>query len=181
MIPICESYAEALHTAAEKLGCTSLTASELTAVDELLKNCGDFVASPLISAEKKAETLRETLRGEVDPLTLEFVLLMATNRHLKHFSAAAGTFMRLSGHGGVVVDLRVAYRPQQELIDKLKERFLIEKLIPADASGVKFDITEDDGLMGGFVASCNGYQIDASLRTRLGRLGRYGKVDSIVL
>jgi len=173
MIPICESYAEALYTASEKLGCTSIVAGELPAMEELLRQSGLFPTSPLISAEKKAEALRETLRSEISPLTLEFILLMATNRHLKHFSAAVGKFMSLSGHGGTVVDLRVAYRPQQELLDKLKERFLEEKLIPADANEVKFDITEDDGLIGGFVASCNGYQIDASLKTRLGRLGNH--------
>jgi len=172
MIPIYESYAEALFTTAEKLGCTSVVADELSVMEELLKQSGLFSVSPLISAERTAEVLRETLCGKLSPLTLEFVLLMAAKRHLKHFSAAARKFMKLSGYGGVVVNLRVAYMPEQDIIDKLKKSFSELELIPADADAVELDITEDGELIGGFVASCNGYQIDASLKTRLSRLGR---------
>jgi len=174
MIPIYESYAEALYTTTEKLGCTSAIAGELPAMEELLKQCGVFLASPLISVEKKADALRETLRGEVSPLTLAFILLMTTKRHLKHFFAAAEKFMRLSGHGGALVNMRVAYTPPQDIVEKLKERFLEEKLIPPGTDAVKLHIIEDRELIGGFVASCNGYQIDTSLRTALSRLGSQG-------
>ena len=181
MIPISESYAEALYNASEKLECTTLVADELLVMEELLDQCDVFLANPTIDTKMKADALRETLYGEVSDLTLEYILLMTLNRHLKHFSAAVGKFIKLSGRGGTVLSLRIPYAPEQDVIEKLKKSFSEKELIPGDTSAVEIKIIEDKELIGGFVASCNGYQIDTSLKTALSRLGRYGKVESITL
>jgi F0F1-type ATP synthase delta subunit len=170
MIPIYESYAEALYNASEGLGCTSVVVGELPNMEGVLKQCGFYLNNPLIGVEKRVAVLQKTLANKISPLTLEFVLLMTARRHLKHFHATADKFRRLSGYEDTVVNLRVPFTPERKALVKLKERLTKEKLIPENAKGAHFNIIEDKELIGGFVASCNGYQIDTSLRTAVMKL-----------
>ena len=98
MIPIYESYAEALYNAAERLGCTGIVVSELPKMEEMLKQCGFYLNNPLISVEKRVAVLRKTLTNNVSSLTLEFILLMTARRHLKHFHSTTDKFRRISGY-----------------------------------------------------------------------------------
>ena len=170
MIPVYESYAEALFEAAKELGCTGIVAGELKAMDELLKQCGSYLGSPLTSAGTKATVLRELLTENLSSLTLEFIVLMAARRHLKHFHAAAELFMQLCGKSKPIVRLRVPYKPEQDMLQQLKRRLSMKKLIPGDADEAQLQIVEDKELIGGFIASCNGYQIDTSIKTALMKL-----------
>ena len=170
MIPVYESYAEALYNAAERLDCTGAVVGELPMMEEVLRQCRFYLSNPLISVEKRVAALRKTLTDNVNSLTLELILLMTARRHLKHFHATADKFRRLSGYEDMVVNLRVPYTPERKTLLKLKERLIKEKLIPENAKGAQFNIIEDKELIGGFVASCNGYQIDTSLKTAVIKL-----------
>ena len=170
MIPVYESYAEALFEASEKLGCADVVAGELGAMDELLKQCGSYLGNPLISAGTKAAVLRESLSDKLSSLTLEFIVLMASRRHLKHFHATAELYLHLSGYSKPVVRLRVPFIPEQEMLMRLKKRLSAEKLIPENTEDAQVQVIEDKELIGGFIASCNGYQIDTSLKTTLMKL-----------
>ena len=170
MIPAYESYAGALYATAQELGCTETVARELETVDALLKQCGSYLSSPLVSTGKKTEVLRELLSGQLNGLTLEFIMLMTSRRHLRHFHAAAMMYMQLSGFAKPEVCLRIPYAPGPVMIERLKKRLVAGKLIPADSEEVQFRVVEDKQLIGGFIASCNGYQIDKSLRTTLVKL-----------
>ena len=170
MIPVYESYAEALYETAKELDCTSTTASELSTVDELLKQCGSYLGNPLVSAGTKAAVLRELLSDVLSSLTMEFLVLMTARRHLKHFHAAAELFLQLCGHSKPVVKLRVPFAPEQDMVERLKKRLSLEKLIPENAEDVQLQVVEDKELIGGFIATCNGYQIDTSFKTTLMKL-----------
>ncbi|MCL1905734.1 MAG: F0F1 ATP synthase subunit delta [Clostridiales bacterium] len=172
MTPVYEIYAEALLMAANELGCADVVADELLAMEELLGLCGGYLNSPLIDTREKTALLRELLSDKISGLTLEYILLMTARRHLKHFFAAAEHFRRGCGRAKVVVRLRIPFEPEQEILKQLKDRLKKEKLIPPGACDAEFDIVEDKELIGGFIASCNGYQIDTSLRTSLMRLLR---------
>ena len=170
MTPAYESYAEALYSASENLGCSAVVAEELPGLAELLGQCGSWLNNPLVNSVEKSAVLRDTLSGKVNPLTLEFVLLLTGRRHLKHFSATCEHFRKLCGHGKAVVRLRVPYAPEQGLLDQLKTRLTEDKLIPEGVQETEFQIVEDLELIGGLVASCNGYQIDTSLKTALKKM-----------
>jgi len=172
MTPAYERYAEALYRTSVSVGCTDDIACELLAMEEVLMQSNSYLSDPMIGAGEKSALLRELLIGKVSPLTLEFILLMTTRRHLKHFRSAARQFRQLSGHDKTVVRLRIPFEPDKGLLEQLKRCLVKEKLIPADAENMRFDIIEDKELIGGFVASCNGYQIDTSLKTTLMRLLR---------
>jgi len=179
MTPAYERYAEALYKAAQDLDCTGGVAGELSAMEEVLARCAAYFDNPLIGANDKSAVLQALLAGKVSPLMLEFVLLLAARRHLKHFRPAAEYFRRLSSRSKVVVRLRVPFEPGQDLLEQLKGFLSKEKLIPADAEEAHFQIIEDKELIGGFVASYDGYQIDTSLKTALNKLLLHGRAGTL--
>ena len=170
MTPVYERYAEALYNAAESLECSGVVAGELPAMEDLITQCGAYLKNPLANAAQKAATLRELLSGKINPLTLEFILLLTARRHLKHLSAASEHFRQLSGHGKAVVKLRVPFEMERGMLEQIKERLEKEKLIPEGVKETEFQIVEDKELIGGLVANCNGYQIDTSLKTALRKI-----------
>jgi len=180
MTPVSESYAGALFGAAESLGLVQTVADELRAVNDLLKQCGEYFKNPRVPAEEKAALLREHLADKVDPLTLEFTTLMLQRQYFKHLPAAVERFRRKSEQysGAVTVSLRIPYEPDSETLEQLRGRLAAAGLIPAaSAEKAKFQVSLDEKIIGGFIARSGGYQIDASLNTMLIKLRhqeRYG-------
>ena len=170
MTPVYERYAGALFSAAEKLGCPDIITGEIPAIEELIKQCGSYLNDPQISTGAMVTILREVLSAEVSPLMQEFILIMAYHRHLMHFQEAAEHYRQLSGIGKAVVRLRVPFRPDPDTLERIKDRLIKAKLIPYTDKETEFNVIEDKELIGGLIASCNGYQIDASLKTALQKL-----------
>ena len=172
MTPGYERYAEALFNTAEKLGCSDTVLGELPDMETLIGQCSGYLSNPLISTTKKAVLLREVLAGKVSALMLEYILLMTSRRHLKHFYPSAEHFRKLCSRDKATVELRIPFKPEQEMLVQLISRLRKEKLIPDDAKEAEFCVVEDKELLGGFVAYCNGYQIDTSFKTALNKLRR---------
>lgn len=175
MTSTAEKYAEGLFKTSESLGCTQVVASELLAVKELFKQCAVYLKNPLADASEKTSLLQELLSDKLTPLTLEFILLMLQRRQLKRMFSAMELFCQMSDRsvGKVTVELRIFSEPEPKMLKRLS-KFLADKgLIPAKSTGkAQFQVVCDKGIMGGFVARCNGYQIDTSLKTALRKLAR---------
>ena len=168
-----ESYAEALFYAAEDLGQIGGVADELHEVELLYAVCRWYLDDPRFSIRDKASFLRATLRDDFLPLTVEFLLFLLGRQHLKYLPAAAGWFHHLSDRyfDRASVHLRVPFDLDLRLVEQLRSRFVRDGLIPGEsADNAEFHIELDQSLIGGFIAECNGKQIDASLRTALNQL-----------
>jgi len=176
MTPVYERYAEALYKAAQSLECLDDVAGELTAMEGILTQCAAYFGNPLIGAGAKAAILQTLLSGKISPLMLEFILLMTTRRHLKHFRPAAEHFRYLNGYDKAIVRLRVPFKPEKDTLEQIKKYLAKEKLVTVDTEEALFQIIEDKELIGGFVASCDGYQIDTSLKTALHKLRNHGRI-----
>ena len=179
MIQVSERYAEALFSASTMLGCIGDVADELPEITSLVRQCGEYLYSPRVTADEKNALLGELLSDKFSPVTLEFLALMLKRRHLKYLAGAAERFRHMCDDFfcRATVSLRVPFAPDQELLDRLKSRFALEGLIPENAENVSFQVTEDKEIIGGFIAYCNGHQIDVSIRTLLAnirRAERYG-------
>ena len=172
MIHVSEKYAEALFCAAESLGCIETVTGELPVMGELVQQCREYLDSPCAVMHEKTALLQELLSGGVSALTLEFVMIMMKRNHLRYLPGAIEQYRKMSDRyfHNVSVQLRVPFKPEFETIRQLKCRFMDEGLIPENAKRISFQIIEDKEIIGGFTAHCNGYQIDASLRTLLAKI-----------
>jgi F0F1-type ATP synthase delta subunit len=172
MKKVAQSYASALHIAAAEMGCIDAVAEDLLAAEALVAQCKDYLFSPMYTWRKKANMLREFLTGVMQPLTIEFMALMLSRRQIHSLPEAAGCFRALSGHAATVVQLRVPYEPDEALLKKLRGYFAESHLVSADkAEQAVIEVEIDADLIGGYVAYCEGYQIDASLKTALAKIG----------
>ena len=174
MIHVSEGYAQALFNASVKLGCVGAVADELPEIKTLAELGGGYLFSPLIRAHEKAAVLQGLLSGKVSPVTLEFVALLLKRGHLKYISGVAEQYRRMSDDyfRKAAVELRVPFEPEKEILDRLKRRFAIDGLTPENAEDVTINVVEDKEIIGGFIASCNGRQIDVSLKTLLAKIRR---------
>jgi F0F1-type ATP synthase delta subunit len=164
-------YADGLYHAAEELGCADAVAGELLEVARLIELAGDSLTGHMITDGEKAALLTTLLDGKVNPLTLEFVSLMAARHAIESLPDAATEFEKLAGKAKVPVYLRVPYPVDDELLAELKARLVAEKIIPeGTADRAEFVVTVDPSLLGGFIADCGGLQLDASFRTVLGKV-----------
>lgn len=171
---ISEKYAEALFSAAVDVGCVGEVAGDLHWIKPIAEDYSLYFRNPRFSASEKASLVRELLSEHADAVTMEFILLILKRGHWRHLPDAIDRYQILSDsyYHNIAVELHVPFEPEQEMLYKLERRFRNKGLIPADAVEVKFSIIEDKSIIGGFIAFCNGNQIDASLRTRLARVRR---------
>ena len=168
-----ESYAEALYQAAEELGQIGNVADELHEVEMLYATCRWYLNDPRISTRDKASFLQETLADGFQPLTVAFLQFLLGRHHLKHLPAAAGWYHHLSDRhfGRVTVRLRIPYDLDYGLIEQLKSSFVRDGLIPGECEeNAELHVELEHSLIGGYIADCNGKQIDASLKTALIKL-----------
>jgi ATP synthase F1 delta subunit len=168
MNKIAERYATGLYDAAKELGSVDTVANELIEVARLLRLSGESLTGHMITDSEKAALLRELLTGQVNTLTLEFVILMASRHAITELPAAAAEFEKLTGRSKVPVRLRVPYPLEDDVLSDLKVRLVAEKIIPEGAENrTEFDVTIDASLLGGFIAECEGLQLDTSFKTVL--------------
>lgn len=169
---ISEKYAEALYSAAASLGCMDAVSSDFTWIKPLAEQQSMYFRSPLVSGAEKENLIRELLTSNANQITMEFLLMLSSRGHWRHLPDAIDRFQLLSDgyYRRISLDLHVPFKLEQETLDRLQLRFRREGLIPADADEVALHIIEDKSIVGGFIAVCNGHQIDASLRTQLARI-----------
>ena len=160
--------------AAVELGCVDDVSVELRGVKELAENLGGYLRDPRIMAEEKAAMVNGALSGSVGRLTLEFTSMLLKRNHWKYLPSIVGQYERMCDDHNhkVSVFLHIPFEPERETLDRMETRFIEKGLIPEDAEEIKLLTVKDKDIIGGFIAYCNGRQIDASLRTQLVKIRR---------
>ena len=142
-------------------------------IRELFDKCGWYLNDPQVGTEEKTDVLRALLMGKVHSLTLQFILLLLSRNHLKHMPAAIGRFEQICDdyYGKATVRLRVPYELTPGLLERLKLQLVERGLMHGhSAEKVTFQVELDESLIGGFIAECDGVQIDTSLKSALTKL-----------
>ena len=169
------SYAQAIFLAASERGKRDVLAQELSLLEPLIREHGCFFLNPGLPCARQIQTLRDCLRDQADPLTVEFLSLLCSRRYLRRLPIILNHFEILcrEANGDLPVILRIPYEPDNALLDKLREALAEWSLYPSDRKEcVRFVVEIDSSLIGGFTAECDGRVLDASLRTRLAQLIR---------
>ena len=167
-------YAAALFKVARELGRAAAVADDLPAVEELLSRFARTFHDPQVKAADKAAYLRELLDGGADTLTVQFVVLLAQRKRLKHLPAIRRQYDKLAAAalGRTAVRLSAPYPVNDGLLEGLHAHLARVGLCSPDMGSVRFDVIVDKDLLGGFVAESQGRMLDMSLKTRLNRLAR---------
>ena len=166
-------YALALFELARDERQLDAVGASLAALKRALAESEDLrtlVASPLVSREESERAAAATAEAlGLDPLTRNFVGVLAKNRRLSQLSNVIRAFdMLAAGHRGeVTAEVVSAYPLSDDQVGALKA-----KLKDRTGRDIAVDLSVDPSILGGLVVKVGSRMIDGSIRTKLNSLAQ---------
>ena len=166
-------YASALFDLAREQRQINSVSRSLEALNQALVNSREFaelVASPIVSRDDAGNAFAALApQLALDPITANFLGVLARNGRKKELPAIVRAFRRLaSEHRGEVTAEVVSSRPlNDDQINRLKQQ-----LRSRAGRDVNLDAQVDPSILGGIVVKLGSQRIDASIRTKLNRLAQ---------
>lgn len=164
-------YAAALFELAEQARTIDAVEASLAKVRAALDQSDDFKAlttSPVVAREAAGKAVLGTADElGVDPVTRNFLGVLAQNRRLGELPAIIRAFRHLAARhrGEVTADVTSAHALTDDQVVELKQQ-----LRQRVGREVSVDLSVDPALLGGLVVRIGSQMIDSSIRTRLNAL-----------
>ena len=159
-------YAKALLATAQDQQAVDQVADDMESVYTTLENSQELkavLASPVISAELKGDTLK-AIFGKVSPVVKTFLVLVAENNRANHLDGAAlkykQLYQELQGKQEAEVTTAVPLTPALEKV-------VMEKIKTLTDKKVELVSTVDQDIIGGFILRLGDQQFDASVANQL--------------
>ena len=168
---LAERYAAALFDLAEERKALDAVADDLRALRGLIDESADLrrlIRSPVLARAAQGSAIAAlALRAEFQPITRNFLGLLAKNRRLFALPEVIRGFLAQLARrrGEVTAEVTVP----QELSPAQREA-LGERLRTTVGRKVTVDIRIDPSLLGGLVVKLGSRMVDASLKSKLHRL-----------
>lgn len=169
---IAEPYAQALMSVAQSNNLTDQIGEDTQSLLALLGESEDLrllINSPLIEAEKKKAILRQVVGDQVNPFTLNFLMLLVDRGRIFLLSEVCSQYQALLRQLRQTVLAEVT--SAVELTDEQKEAIRQKVIAMSQASQVELETRVDPDLLGGVVIKVGSQIYDASLRGQLRRIG----------
>jgi F-type H+-transporting ATPase subunit delta len=166
-------YASALFDLARDQRQIESVSNSLEALNQALVDSKDFnevVESPLVSRDEAAKAFAAIgPQLNLDPITTNFIGVLARNGRKNQLNAVVRAFRRLAAENrGEVIAEVVTARPLND--DQLSQ--LRGQLRARAGRDVNVEATVDPTILGGIVVKLESQRIDASIRTKLNRLAQ---------
>ena len=163
-------YANALFGAAKKRGELEAVLSDLESIDLLESKDASFqkfLESPSVLDDDKASIVATMLRGRVQELVVQFVLLMLRKGRIGNLPIILGPYRKLvEAELGLVNAEVVSASPLTE--QELEQ--MRQKLAVLTKKTVRVESKVDPRLIGGVIITIGDRIIDGSLRRKLNEL-----------
>lgn len=162
-------YAQTLLDLAKEAQTVGPVAADLDTLSTLLArdpSFGTFLASPYFSEENKKDLLRKVFAGNLQRLTLNFLLVMIDHGRGALLPLIVNRFTQLHRvyQGYETVEVTVA-KP----LDPPQQEKLLHDLAEALKTKVDLDVHVDPAILGGVIIRYDENMLDNSIRGRLAR------------
>ncbi|MAB72266.1 MAG: ATP synthase F1 subunit delta [Planctomycetaceae bacterium] len=167
-------YAQSLLELADAAGGDEKiveTGGELNVIAEMIRDdaeVAEFLRSPIVDSDKRAEALRRIFEGRVSDLVLRFMLVLNGKGRLGEFGSMATGYDQLVNErmGRVEVDVMTV----DGSLDPDQLALLGEKVKAKLGQEPVFHQYADESLIGGLVLRVGDQLIDGSVRGQLRRM-----------
>tara|TARA_B100000745_G_C20134539_1_gene388844 strand:- start:366 stop:989 length:624 start_codon:yes stop_codon:yes gene_type:complete len=173
-------YVTALLDSVSESKAVSKIAKDLTDLGAMLKSSDDFqslIESPVISREDKmAAVAAIAKKAKLDKLTANFLMLLGKNNRLSALPTMVALGLKEidAREGRLTAQIDTAHvlsdKQTKELKDSLKKGL---------GKDITLNITQDENLLGGIVIRAGSLMIDDSVKTKIGRLQRQLRTQTI--
>lgn len=169
---LAERYAKALFQLAEEQKAVEPVHEDMKQLSSLIKQSRDllhFLRSPVINPGKKEKILKKLLSGNINPLTMSFILLLVRKRREVHIPDIAVKFVEIyNDHFNIVtVKLKSPVKVTSEIRNEVLK--IMKQYTEAT---VHLEEVVDESLIGGFLLTWKDNQYDVSIRSELNKLTR---------
>jgi F-type H+-transporting ATPase subunit delta len=167
-------YAQSLLELADAAGGDDKiveTGGELSVIAEMIRDdaeVAEFLRSPIVDSDKRAESLRRIFEGRVSDLVLRFMLVLNGKGRLGEFGAMTSAYDQLVNERMGRVEVDVMTVDGSLGADQLA--LLAEKVKAKLGQEPVFHQYADESLIGGLVLRVGDQLIDGSVRGQLRRM-----------
>ena len=169
-IRIAKPYAQALYDAAVEQEALDRIVGEANQIISLAQDSEDFegfLTNPILSPQFKSEMFQQLLSETIHPLTLNFLLLLASKQRERFLVAILQAFLEL-------VDLKAGRVVAQVIsavpLSDAQQADLVQQLSGYSGAEVRLELSEDSTIRGGIIVRLGDTVFDGSVATQLQRL-----------
>ena len=169
-VRVAKPYARALYDAALEQNALADIVADIDTLQELIEmseEFGQLISSPVLSPQFKSETFEQIFADVMQPLTINFLKLLASKQRERYFLAIIDVFSAIvdeaAGRLVAQVTTAVPLTPEQEVQ-------LTGHLRAYSGKQVRLATTVDAEIQGGFIVQLDDTVFDASVATQLQRL-----------
>jgi F-type H+-transporting ATPase subunit delta len=166
-------YALALFGLADEQKKLDAVGTSLAAVKQALAESPEFLAlttSPLIGREEAVRAVGAAAGAmKLDPLTSNFLGVLARNRRLSQLASVIRAFNTLSARyrGEITAEVTSARALDDGQVDAIRRN-----LRTRYGTDIAVDLHVDPAILGGLVVKVGSQRIDGSIRTKLNNLAQ---------
>ena len=167
---IAKPYAQALYSAATEEDILDRIVEDVNQVLQLTQDSEDFdqfLINPILSPQFKSEMFQQLLSEAVQPLTLNFLLLLALKQRERSLVAILQMFLE-------IVDLQagrlVAQVTSAVPLTNAQETTLSQQLSDYSGAEVRLELNEDAAIQGGVIVRLGDTVFDGSIASQLQRM-----------
>jgi len=141
----------------------SLLNSEFTSKSYL-----NFLSSPVVGYSDKESHLTNLLKSRIDDLLLKFILVVVKSKRAIYFKQMFESYMKSFEEIKMIkrVDIFTAHQLSNSALTLIKDS-VVAKL---KSYQLRFNVVVDCSLIGGYIVSWDGKQLDCSVKGSLSRL-----------
>ena len=167
---IAKPYAQALYSAATEQDILDRIVADVNQVLQLTQESEDFdqfLINPILSPQFKDEMFQQLLSEAVDPLTLNFLCLLALKQRERSLVAILQMFLE-------IVDLQagrvVAQVTSAVPLTDAQKALLSQQLSSYSGAEVRLELSEDAEIRGGIIVRLGDTVFDGSITSQLQRM-----------
>ena len=168
---IADPYAKALMSIADDRNLADRIGRDVTMLQQLLQDSSDlaeFLDNPIVAPDDKKAVLRRIAESEVDPITLNFVMLLIDRGRILFLDEVCSRYRALLRERNQTVlaevtsTVELSGSQRDAIVDKVKNL--------TGAREVEIETKIDPDIIGGVIIKVGSQVLDASLRGQLRRL-----------
>jgi F-type H+-transporting ATPase subunit delta len=162
-------YAKALFLSAKEAKLLERVVEDvkLLSISYQVKGFKDFLESPIIKTSEKKKVVNEVFAKSITSLSNDFINLVISNKRENYLEAINRNFIALyrKEKGIKGANLRVPDKASNDHINRFIA--ILEEFFHAK---IELEEVVDESLIGGFIIQVDDKQLDASVKTSLGKI-----------
>ncbi|MCD6333586.1 MAG: ATP synthase F1 subunit delta [Bacteroidales bacterium] len=163
-------YARALYAVAKSKGNEDKVRNDLSDLLQLMTDLTEFdllINTPMMKGNDKAKLLTRLFKNQIQPLTLDFLLLLTAHRRESALGDACRMYESMYKQEKGIVEARITsvIPLRKNLVAKLVQ-WIEEEM----KKKVELQQTINENLIGGFILRMDDRQLDVSISDRLQKI-----------